>query len=458
MKMFYKENQADGALFPLPLTCFEEYMMYDDRPSYPMTGIFRLRFSGFLQKDALEAAIQKVFERHPFLRATIDKTDRRCPKWIDHPEWRPDVQWHSMANAFGFPEAGYVDLTRTPGSRVWVLDRENGHDLILQVHHCCTDALGMETVFEDLLVYYAMTLSNGRPKTSLRSLALHRLRDRGTPGLTVVKYLKMIHRQMVGLLGVRQFLMRTPTSLTAGRLAPESMSPAKIFPTPLIHTFDRAQTRRILAAARHLNVTVNHLLVRDLFLAVSAWQKKKGPENKKRWLRFAIPMNLRTAVDIDMPMANSVSMIFLDRQPADFSDPEALLSGIQAEMRRIRHCRLEYTYILSLAASRMLPESYRESVADTSQTTSCFSNLGTVLDQVPLPRRDGQIKAGNVVLSSVDFVIPVRPHLNAAFCIYTYAGRLRVLMHFDNRALTASQAKVLLQTYVQHINRTVQAK
>ena len=66
------------------------------------------------------------------------------------------------------------------------------------------------------------------------------------------------------------------------------------------------------------------------------------------------------------------------------------------------------------------------------------------------------IIAGNVVLESVDYVIPLRPHVHAAFCVYTYAGRLRVLMHFDPRAIDDDKARELLDTYLQQVRQTIE--
>jgi hypothetical protein len=156
-----------------------------------------------------------------------------------------------------------------------------------------------------------------------------------------------------------------------------------------------------------------------------------------------------------MPMANSVSLVFLDRQPGDFSDPDGLLRSIKKQMGRIKRLELQYTFILSLAVSRLLPGGLsRKTRAEECQSTTCLSNLGPVLARTPLPRRDGRIVAGDVELESVDFVIPLRPHVNAALCVYTYAGRLRILMHFDARVLTDEQATDLLGTYIDRLRET----
>ncbi len=110
-------------MFPLPLNCLEEYMVADDRPSHPMSGVFRLRFDGLLDREALEAAVNVVIGRHALLRAAVRRVRWERPTWIDHPDWRPAVEWRAETNSYGFPNTGYIDLTEAPGTQVWVTER-----------------------------------------------------------------------------------------------------------------------------------------------------------------------------------------------------------------------------------------------------------------------------------------------------------------------------------------------
>ncbi len=443
-------------MFPLALTCLEEYMLCDDRPAYPMTGVFRLRFSGYLDGAAFEAAVAEAVRRHPLLRATVRRTGRSRPKWIEHPDWRPAVQWGSEINPYGFPAAGYMDLTRQPATRFWVVHRDDGDDVIAQVHHACADALGMTQVLEDLLIGYARELG-AEEQVSLPELNVRHLRRRGAPGLTTWRFLRTAHQQAVGLLGAREFLLRRPEPLVPPAGEIDEALPPPLFPTPLVGQFDSAETGRIRATAKSRKVTVNDLLVRDLFLAVGTWRERRHLGSDRDWLRFSIPINLRSAADARMPMANSVSSVFLDRQGGDFCDADRLLEGIHEQMELIKRLRLQYTFILSLGVSRWLPGGIeRGTRADRCPLTSWMSNLGNVFSQTPLPRRDNRVLAGNVVLESVDYVIPLRPHVHAAFCVYTYAGRLQILMHFDPRVIEHDMAQELLDAYLGQIRRTVE--
>lgn len=444
-------------MFPLPLTCFEEYMLHDDRPAYPMNGVFRLRFAGHLDRDAFEAALANAVQRHPLLRATIDRKSKRRPRWIDHPDWLPTVQWQAETNPSGFPSAAHVDLTQEPGTRVWIVDREDGHDVVLQAHHCCTDALGMSKVFEDLLIGYALNQGITDPVDSLPELEMKRLGGRGAPGLNAWKVLKRAHKQAMGLHGVRKFVMHSAVPLAQADAGIDETVPPATFPNPLTFDLNSNETKALIGTAKSQEVTVNDLLARDLFLAIGTWRKANNIGRDRDWLRLSVPVNLRTPNDQSMPMANSVSMFFLDRQPRCFSDPGGLLKGIYRQTQRIKRLELQYTFIFSLGLSRRIPGGLsRTTAVDKCQSTSCLSNLGPVLARTPLPRDDGRIVSGNVTLEELDFVIPLRPLLNAAFCVYTYAGRLRVLMHYNPRTIAENCSSDLLRTYAHQIRQTIQ--
>jgi hypothetical protein len=92
--------------------------------------------------------------------------------------------------------------------------------------------------------------------------------------------------------------------------------------------------------------------------------------------------------------------------------------------------------------------------AKKCQITGFFSNLGPVLNRCSLPSRDGRLVCGNVVLDSIDFVIPRRPFVDVSSCVYTYAGRLHVLLHPDPRVLSEQDSSEMLQAYVQGIRRS----
>jgi NRPS condensation-like uncharacterized protein len=448
----------EDTMFPLRLTCLEEYMFRDDRPAYPMTGIFRLRFSGRLDRPAFEAALTDSVRRHPLLQATVEVRRGRTPRWIAHPDWQPTIQWDAATNRFGYAPAEFQDLAQAPGIRVWGIAGLDGDEVMFQIHHSCTDALGLNAVIDDLLLGYAVRTDEHGGTMNLPEIDMQRFLCRGAPDLTAWRLLKMSRQQARGLLGAREFLMRSPAPLTGSTDAVDMTAPPPEYPCALTCGLSAEETAGLLAAAKSRQVTVNDLLLRDLFLAAGAWRSRRQFGGEQDWLRFSVPMNLRSPADARAPMANSVSSVFIDRRAADFEDADKLLAGIHAQMSLIKRLQLQYTFLLSLGVARWLPGGISKGTqADRCRLTCWMSNLGTVFPQSPLPRVDGRLKAGNVVLESVDYVIPLRPLMHAGILVHTYAGRLRVLLSIDPRAVSDEAGQQLLDMYIERIRRTIVA-
>jgi hypothetical protein len=70
------------------------------------------------------------------------------------------------------------------------------------------------------------------------------------------------------------------------------------------------------------------------------------------------------------------------------------------------------------------------------------------MGRTSLPTQDGNIVAGDVALEAIDCAAPLRPHTHVAMAALTYAGQLRILLHYDPRALLADQAESLLETFM----------
>ncbi len=439
--------------FPLPLTCFEEYLFSEDRPAYPMTVMFKLRLSGFLEQRAFDEALSLVLPRHPLLRAIVSRGRSGGLTWRDCPGWRPAINWGGRGDGDGFPEASFMDLTREPGMRVWCFERDTGHDLVMQIHHCCTDGKGLLLFMEDLLLAYAMRQGAPAGGIGLRRLETGALRRRSVPRLTGMKRLEAVVKQIGVLPEVLMFLLRTPAPLTDGRLPAFENRRAE----PRFFRFDCWETERIAAAAGRCGATLHELLLRDLLLAVGTWRGRRGVGRPGELLRFTMPVNLRGPGEEMMPMANCISLKFLDLQSRDLRGRESLLRLVMKFMKSINRLYRKYTFIFSVGVTRFLPGGIsRFTREDACYATACFSNVGRVLDRIPLPRSGERVVAGNVLVESVDIVpSPLRPSMHASFVAYTYAGCLQVGVNYDAAVLSRHDARELLQGYVDEVRRSM---
>ena len=81
---------------------------------------------------------------------------------------------------------------------------EDRTDLTVQLHHAACDGIGTMRFIEELLLSYAQQIGvTGLPP--LPPLQPEKLRGRGRFGLNAWKFIRILGRQAVGLLGVWQF-------------------------------------------------------------------------------------------------------------------------------------------------------------------------------------------------------------------------------------------------------------
>lgn len=438
----------ETTVFPLPLAPFEEYMLVDDRPTHPMQFFYRLRFSGHLDQTKLTAAFETSLARHPFLRAIVRAKGRHW-EWVDAPDCSPQLTWFEQEPTDRLPGATFLDLRTQAGLCATVVQGKETGDIVCHFHHSCCDGAGAGQFARDLLVAYANSQSRPEDRIRLEPLDDRLLDRRATFGLTGGDLLKMARKQAVGLAGVRQFFMRSPRPILPHRPSLDDVSLPADYPSHRVHRFDVGDTESIRTTAMRLRVAMNDLLLGRLFLALGDWRQRHDFGSKRDWLRLSVPMSMRQPSDSKMPAANVVSMVFLDRRPEDCDKPTALLESIHDEMNLIKRNQLGLTFILSLRLLRRIPGGLGSATSARKCSASALvTNLGEVLADSPLPRREGRIVAGDVVLESVEVGAPNRPYQCAAFLFWTYAGRLAVCLQYDSRVLDAGLAEDLLDTYV----------
>jgi NRPS condensation-like uncharacterized protein len=440
---------------PLPLTPMEEFWFWEDRPAYPASCFNRLHFDGELNRAAFESATDVAIRRHPLLRSIVERTGRFGLKWIPLENPEVSIQWSKGTSAAPFPPASRQDLTKEIGVRFYI--RENGPstDAVLQLHHACMDAMGMFSFLNDLLISYTKEVDGSDGDLNLPPIDINRLNGRGSFGITPGRFLRLLPKLGLVLQGIKAFLFTSPAPLIPHKAHPYNDCLPEGYPRIISQEFDEERSQRIVETAAGEDVTVNDLLVRDLFLALWGWQKEQGSHDPSNWLRLIVPMNMRQPGDDIMPAVNRISMVFPQRRYKNFQNQSHLLRGIHGEMGLIKQSQLGLTFNVSLQICRWVPGGLRKRVREDICRVSCaFTNLGNVLSRSPLPRHDGCIVAGNVMLKSMEIAIPLRPYTCASFTVYWCANRLSICLHYDPRVLSKNQATGLHNWYVKRIEES----
>lgn len=447
-------------MLPAKLTPIEEYFLLDDCPAYPMTVLVRLRLTGRLNRPAFETAVNQVVDRHRLLRAKIHVVGE-TRRWVECTDWQPHVEWDVDCGEAAWPNAKYIDVSQEPGTRFSVVTRDEYDEVVIQAHHCCTDGLGLCRLTEDLLIAYANAYRDlhahvpGSQPHATRKVNSRRFSKRGMPGMPRWMFSMMLHRSWARFQHCMVILKNSCSQLLPDQAPrPRDRDPVD-YPAVRVIRFDRDQTKKIVCAAKSQQVTVNSVLLRDLFLAIRDWRGELGVNQKEDTLRFCVPVNLRTQRDVDLTVANSISLLFLDRNEEQMECESSLLESIQDELHNQARQDFRISFVTMLGVGRHLPGGLKKFLAKRRCWSTCiFSSLGVLFRDVVLPTEDDCLVAGNVRMDQWDLVPPMRDDLGLTICPYTYAGRMSVVFNYDPTRVNGDQLAMMLRTYLSRLEES----
>ena len=430
----------------LPLSSFEHLMVAQDSPAYPCVVYCKMQLHGKLDREAFLSSVREMFDRHPLLRSRVHQSWRGL-HWVHEDSERVPIQWMADAPAEDWVSDSRLDLFAEVGTKVFVHDLPEACTIIFQCHHACVDGLGMQSAFDDLwLLYDSRTVGSHRKLPPYQTALLP---ERNRFGMNVFRSIAAIPKQTVGLLGVRQYLMRQPVPI----LPHAAISNATATPLPAschIARLDKSFARKLRHSASACNATLNELIACAVFEAIARFRKERGCQESQEWIRMMVPVNMRTTPQDQLQTAcNIVSSVFLDRTPSQIENRQGLLSGIHEEMELIKRNRLGLIFIASLWFKKHLPKRRSpKSSPNRCQTTVVLTNVGRSFASSPLRSPDGHFIAGNLKLESITMLAPMTPFLSAAITINEYAGELNLAMRYDGRILSRDTSRELLDLVV----------
>ena len=444
----------------LPLVAIEHYMLADDRAEYPMAFYIRLVLDRLPDREALSRGVATALARHPLLVATVDAPQGKRRNWSWEQSTRPEILWPGDA-----PNEAPLDLSRQTGLRIKAELTADGALLTFEFHHACCDGLGALNFIHEVLKAYAVEENREAPAAPSQSLdpAIKRLSARGRFGVGPLRFLIRLPLELLGFLGVLEFLWHRPAALVGSiKCQPSLALRARVdsaethWPRRYAHEFTEQETKALRSAASTAGATVNDLLVRDLFLTVGQWIDEHAPSKRGAHIRVMVPVNLRTDDDGDLSAANVVAMINLDRRPRRWHNHRRMLRVLHWEMAAVKWARLGLTFIRAIQVTHyVLGKLQLLLAADKCQATCVLSNLGDPWRKSPLMNSAGRFVAGDVTLQQVEILPPIRPLTSLSAGAMSISGRLTVTFHCDRNVLTDEEAKKLLRRYVERLRESM---
>ncbi|HEY4312710.1 MAG TPA: hypothetical protein VGN12_24890 [Pirellulales bacterium] len=441
-----------SSLPSLALTPFEEYMLADDRPRWPMTFFLKAEVRGQLDHEAWRQALAETALRHPLLHRLLEGNEATGYRWSTKVAPAPVIRWGRCDEPLAFPTGRMIDLRREGGVRVSVRQGDDRTAIWFEFHHSCCDGMGGTRFIADSLTAYNL-LVRADDGEQLRALRPERLSERGRFGITWWRQLLRLPQELLALVGVLEFFSHRPRSLVTGN---EQASSADSGGGPLwlAHQFDGERLKLLRDQARARGVTLNDLLVTCLFAALREWFVAHAPDAAGKVGRIMVPMNLRLPGDEDLPAANVVCMINLDRRMNEKATFKKLLKMVSLEMGIVKRCRLGLTFHHILGIAQRLSRIPRLLPTDRCLSTCVLSNLGEPMAGEQRPSA-GSGKAG-LQLVSLALLPPLRPYTAAAFGVVSHGDTTTITLHYDP-ALTEERAKFLLQALLWQIETSLAA-
>jgi hypothetical protein len=455
-------------LFPLPLTAFERFMLADESTDFPMLFYLQVRLKGVIDREITRLAVDDALSRHPLLCCRVEKSWRGA-SWVWAGDRVGDTDWDRDRWMKQKPWRQPIDLTTDIGLRVWGEQHADHGIITIQFHHACCDGIGAAQFLEDVAIAYARHYASSTGQKTdlpeLRPINLELLKHRNSRiGRRVVNISGSIVRRIriVAKYTVR-YLRQKKLPLLAKVTVPEDARQCGLGLHSLRLT--RAETRGLRDAAKQHNASLNDLLVRELMVTAQAWNSKIADERPKflTWKQptfcVLVPTSLRGPSDGELPACNVVSYIFMARPVTLVAHPEELLISLRDEMQLVHKSQAGWMFIQAIEAIERIPGLLRVIMKRSSKScmsTTVLSHMGNMLNAIGsrLPRQDGCIQMGNVLVEDICGIPPIRQGTAATFSTIMASGCLSITLRCCPERYSQADAQELLHTFLECLQRT----
>jgi len=437
------------------LTPFERLQFWESRPGSANQIVAVLDFAGRFQAQLFQEALYLVLQRHPLLvsRLAMQRGRPRAFYWPQPAEeisnWGQEFIYWQPQNANWQPGAleklPDVHPASGPACAMTVQYNESYCRWIMQTHHMASDGVGGLQAIREVLRVYHWLASSRQGDFPLRDLNDRLLRSRGRARWFHGSALWRLPMKWVGLFGASKFLLRNPVSLERPNADSATDGPLVFVEARL----SRSQAARLRSVARNQGVTVNSLLLAYWLIALDRQRQEQVGGSLKSYFRLIVPTNLRRGRDIALPACNQVSLVYVDRRADQLEHPEGLAAGIDYEMSVIRRLGLADTFLVALGALDWIPGMLRRCAGRRwGWATSYVTNLGPLLDRLHTPVDEaGQSQVGDLTLTDIRLLPPLRAGIPVALAVCQYARSLRFTLHYRPSTISDRQAQQLLQHF-----------
>lgn len=444
-------------IFPLRLSAFEKYLIWDETPDQPMNSFFELHFLDPLQVAVMEDAIAAAIQVHPMLACTIKHRDGEL-YWIHDAGFRPKLLNEFLQAPLKSAKPFAIDLTKEPGVRIWYRQDQQGRSrLLIQLHHATADGVGMRRFLIDALILYAQAtgpesvdIGFRQPWDKIDSALLTRRADFsdtfGSPPASPLTPWQRIQNACDFHFKLPKPL-RTPAPSASD--VPSSTEADRC--EPLEHMiFDRSTSEAILERARKSEIGINELSLALLFETCCLWNQKHGDNNPRSRLRILMPYDLRSRIDLRMSATNRLSFSFLGRTQGECRNLPQQIRSIATEIQLMKDTHLPLDLLAALESASHYPRLMQWAIRRSRRmATAVLTYAGDVSRGIHkyFPEQDGARIVGNTRLDKILAAPPVRENTHWSLGLCINWGQLCISSAWNREALSRQQCVDLLKLY-----------
>jgi NRPS condensation-like uncharacterized protein len=420
-------------------------MVVEDRATHPMSIEIVCELDGQADPAALRKALHGALRRHPLLAARLSGRGRRA-RWIAA-ACRVSIEEQYVGE--GTPSAASVapDDNRW-GVRVRVTYGVSETTLRFEFAHAVVDGIGALQYIGDVLGLYGEETASPDMRPRFLPLDVEQLRRRRYFDIRIPHPVSPAVALKAMLTESWKVLTRRPSVLRATSDAVQSI-PGNEQNVPRF-TMAGDAWKRYADVASSSGVTVNDLLLRDVFLTMRNWNASLGNTRSAYWLRTTVPTSLRYRKALRMPAANVLGYAFLTHRSSECDDPATLLASIAGEMQAVTQWGLGSFFVKAVEYADRVPGLlWAGSRLSRRFSTLVFSNVGDTSRRfrVRFPSDRGHLVVGNLILRHAYGTPPVRPGTRIAMGTMSCGEHTSFAVRYDQRHFGRDTATAFLEMF-----------
>ena len=436
--------------------------MSDRVSKSPMEFIVRLDCRGNIDVAKFSEAIAAELKRQPLFQAnaTVGHTHRDS-FWRPASNCVPQIQWcdGDPDQGRGFPdEFAPIDLESEIGFRFYGWRSiPNDQDRIVMkfvYHHACCDGKGGFQFAENVFHRYQCLMDNKtRCSTDVPAVDEQQLLSRHLLSENKLSLKDRIWRALiVRPKRVAKMLLSKPRVFSSQARIGNDGEGATFADPPRQCTTELSEeeTKQLGGFAKKLSASTNTILARELFHTLNDHFENSSNLNNdgnsqthgtkasrnNRDLRIMVPFSLRDERHQSMPVANCVSIVYLETSSKaledDNSGAPALVSELVRQVDYIRRWNLQFSWIESINTyARVWPivrllkfGRKSRSVTMAPIATTVMTNLGRVFNESELVDGQGEFAVKGLVVESVHVLPPCNATISVNFSVNFYGNCL----------------------------------